>query len=1448
MMDETRKRPYVDDVPNGSADINFETGTLEERQSPRKRRRHSSGCSLDLNSDDVNGIGNKTVSFTLKSDSDSEAESGWNNAEIASVTSPLETPVEYVESRLLFNPVDFAKDLALKAFRRVDSTASELNCLADPNLSENVVETPDDAIARDPFSSLGSRGFIRTEGIGIGSDTKRLVSTPGSDVLSPSDIFKGNLHALKSHDNTMKERFVKPVVSKQSSNDLEWIDACPDWLRDDYFDKEMAKIDSGLPRQSSKLSLVDKAEENPPLLSSDDAPSRDKFETIVAEPESREFSRRERKKSVTLVVLPAESDELDDDTTSANSLGVFEPDKDLIDAQSSASRPKRKKLKIRRRHCSRGKMGPPAYYRNQPSHVEDGEESREDEEVFAKEQDFSLKGRGKNWPPPNVPKYQAQAAVSTDAPPEASRLIDDASSTQEYELSLSQENTTSEVLSVRDQNHNDDMHLNSMPSYSNEKEKPVEVTAGGHGTADEQPKPKDSETSCSSVGGLDIGPAEISEEQIRTDAPVSVDVPEVDIGDGQLNFERDVGTEGRKPQLDVMGSEKLETVPMEEGSNLESNVVSDATPYEEVDAAVVNSGNETNPSTSVTTSPGAPNITRSTSKLSLAKIASLQRDAQNIANILGGSNVDVIYEKLNERRKEDNRVEAVMNDILEGNIVVEDRSGNEGSAIEGVLNTVGTSVGEEEVDILADTEVILKKLQTEHGIEDVDPNEVFGLVEASAEFVNGRTNRINRVISGILSGRQTDNRTVHDIKNNDDEDLFLHDVDQLVKKFPNVDQFQIYTLLDAHRGENDRVDVVQNELTNGRAPVENSGVKEVAAAEVVNQDPLYDDMIRVARLFPHKDRNEIYAYLEAHHEEADRVQVVTEEFLRMSQEGEDVEVMRGEEPAPASRPPSATAASESRDTLDISLEEQVQNLSAIFPDCDPNYLYEQLEVLKNDPERVKNLASTLFDRRTYPKKKDVLEEQRKHEDRLKVCGMLSTFRLNEFLELFPDPVAVFCSEEKSVSESYKKHVYVHLMNTFPYLREEHIKTTMEKHTGHLTTTLKELEEEVANGDLRTKRSRSAYPQKFLKKKRSISDQMTFPEEPDEYFYKELAFTRNEVKIKDHLETQKKVRENKIERAKKNGELYECPCCYEDECLFEDMKACVDGHLCCAECVRRSAEENIGSSKLTFPCLHGDCEEEYTMKTLQEVLPSNVFSGLLNKIQEEEVKQAGIENLVSCPFCSFATIMEDENDKVLRCQNPDCLKESCRLCQEPNHIPLKCEEVEKQGQTNMRTYIENKISEAMIRTCWKCKKRFYKIEGCNKMRCSCGATMCYVCRAPNIDYDHFGNPHDKNACPPQTDIYELHRKEMEKAGLLAKKEYEDNHPDIAAGLKFDPLEHVKDATTARHPSGYPPAYYDEDDEDDEEDDSDFSNDEYDRYGDRRRRYHDYYDEEEDEEYY
>ena len=88
----------------------------------------------------------------------------------------------------------------------------------------------------------------------------------------------------------------------------------------------------------------------------------------------------------------------------------------------------------------------------------------------------------------------------------------------------------------------------------------------------------------------------------------------------------------------------------------------------------------------------------------------------------------------------------------------------------------------------------------------------------------------------------------------------------------------------------------------------------------------------------------------------------------------------------------------------------------------------------------------------------------------------------------------------------------------------------------------------------------------------------------------------------------------------------------------------------------------------------------------------------------------IEGLEQCPFCPFATIMDTlpEQNKLFACQNPDCGKESCRLCKEISHIPLRCEEVEKDAEVRKRTFIENKMTEAMVRRCWKCSKPFIKL--------------------------------------------------------------------------------------------------------------------------------------------
>lgn len=87
---------------------------------------------------------------------------------------------------------------------------------------------------------------------------------------------------------------------------------------------------------------------------------------------------------------------------------------------------------------------------------------------------------------------------------------------------------------------------------------------------------------------------------------------------------------------------------------------------------------------------------------------------------------------------------------------------------------------------------------------------------------------------------------------------------------------------------------------------------------------------------------------------------------------------------------------------------------------------------------------------------------------------------------------------------------------------------------------------------------------------------------------------------------------------------------------------------------------IGDGKTQLSCL-GSCDENFDLITLQRALHANMFSKWLKKIQLAEVEKADFEGLEKCPFCEFATIMEHdpEVDKVFKCQNPECGKESCR---------------------------------------------------------------------------------------------------------------------------------------------------------------------------------------------
>ena len=95
--------------------------------------------------------------------------------------------------------------------------------------------------------------------------------------------------------------------------------------------------------------------------------------------------------------------------------------------------------------------------------------------------------------------------------------------------------------------------------------------------------------------------------------------------------------------------------------------------------------------------------------------------------------------------------------------------------------------------------------------------------------------------------------------------------------------------------------------------------------------------------------------------------------------------------------------------------------------------------------------------------------------------------------------------------------------------------------------------------------------------------------------------------------------------------------------------------------------------------------------------------------------------------------------------------------------------------NNRQVVEEAMTNARVRECPKCKTRFYKTEGCNKMTCSCKHVICYICRQTIKNYSHFcqtPNCDHKscNKCPLFTNSVEDDRLAMKEAGLKVTRMY------------------------------------------------------------------------------
>jgi len=449
--------------------------------------------------------------------------------------------------------------------------------------------------------------------------------------------------------------------------------------------------------------------------------------------------------------------------------------------------------------------------------------------------------------------------------------------------------------------------------------------------------------------------------------------------------------------------------------------------------------------------------------------------------------------------------------------------------------------------------------------------------------------------------------------------------------------------------------------------------------------------------------------------------------------------------APINLPPSAP----NRTQMDLMFQAKVEELFSMSS--------EQIGTL---PTRVQ-----------WEAKKKQMAELEKWSGQMSVTDMLELYQ--------DDPDGYFTDpQRKPDSESYKQHALAGLKDEFRFHSITEIEKSFKKCRCLYTPAFKQLNQMIKNG----KKTRKTHRPDF---------EIKYPSDPCIEFLKEKKFCELEEQIIEEKARRVADREVAVEAARLREELVECKCCYSPDCLAEDMIQCKGGHMYCKECISRGTSVAIGDGKTIIECL-GHCAEEIGWQELQKALAPNVLSKLLQRRQAEEVGAAGLDSLVTCPFCPYQTIMENIDDKILACRNPDCGRESCRLCKEPSHVPLRCEEVEKKDEEEARKKIEEQLSEAMIRECWKCKAKYFKEEGCNKMTCpkpNCGAKMCYLCKQPVKDYTHFygqgGTPTATKTCPLWTDNKRLHEQEIANAAAKAKEELAKSN----VILKHDPTKGI-----------------------------------------------------------
>ncbi|QSZ36647.1 hypothetical protein DSL72_006528 [Monilinia vaccinii-corymbosi] len=200
------------------------------------------------------------------------------------------------------------------------------------------------------------------------------------------------------------------------------------------------------------------------------------------------------------------------------------------------------------------------------------------------------------------------------------------------------------------------------------------------------------------------------------------------------------------------------------------------------------------------------------------------------------------------------------------------------------------------------------------------------------------------------------------------------------------------------------------------------------------------------------------------------------------------------------------------------------------------------------------------------------------------------------------------------------------------------------------------------------------------------------------------------------------------------ELYECSICAAElgSASFprQISAECMHEPTCCTACLSRDLKvqiENKPWDKIECP----ECPVTLSYENVKAFAAADDFirydeNSLLSFISRDP-------NFTNClgPGCEDGQIHEGGDDQpIMTCRT--CGFKTCFAHKMPWHSGLTCRDYDAQQEKQRgeqekasRTYLKKKSTD-----CPKCGAHVSKTQGCDHMRCKCGADFCYSC---GVDY-------------------------------------------------------------------------------------------------------------------